>query len=162
MKKSILGIMVSLLPFAALADSYTYPGEVTSTATQWYVSDDIPVAGELDRIVLWNTDPKGTSVVVIANYAGDEIADIIYTGTVVNSSGAPVVVRPRRVGTGTSGTALTYGIGSGSAALTNLATQILTVPYEKFILGGNTKARVVDAGTTTVTNYMNAQFIFKR
>ena len=162
MNKMILGVLISLLPFAALADSYTYPGEVTSTATQWYVSDDIPVAGELDRIVLWNTDPKGTSVVVIANYAGDVIADIIYTGTVVNSAGAPVVVRPRRVGTGTSGTALTYGTVATAGMDTNLITQILSVPYEKFILGGNIKARVVDAGTTTVTNYMNAQFIFDR
>ena len=160
MKKLIGLVLVTLACVAgAFADSYTYTSDAFSTATQWAVSSDIPVQGELDRVILWNSDPKGTSVVVIANYAGDTIADVIYTGTVVNSAGAPKIVLPRRVGTTTAGTALSAVTVANS---TGIVTTLLSVPYEKYMLGGNTKVRVVDAGTTTVTNYLKAQFIFTR
>lgn len=160
--KKVIGIMLVALACAsgAFADSYTYTSEAFSTATQWAASSDLPVNGELDRIILWNTDPKGTSVVVIANYAGTAIADVLYTGIVNNASAAPIVVIPRRVGTDTSGTALTHAITTGAS--TNYVTQSMSVPYEKIMLGGNVKVRVVNQGTTTVTNYLNAQFIFKR
>lgn len=157
--KRMIGITLIALACAlgSYADSYQYISAVFSTGSQWAVSDDLPVAGELDRVILWNTDPKGTSTVVIANYAGTAIADTIVSVTITNSLAAPVVVIPRRVGTGITGTTLTYGTSGGTGVV-----QQLSVPYEKFYLGGNTKVKVTEGATLTVTNYLKAQFIYKR
>ena len=159
--KKMIGIVLAMLACiaGAYADSYTYTSDAFSTATQWAVSDALPVAGQLDRVILWNTDPKGTAVVVVATYAGSVQADIICTAKVNNVASAPIVIRTRRVGTASSGTALAYA--TSAEGITNI-TQILSVPYEKIMLGGNTKVWAIDAGTTTVTNFVNVQFIYSK
>ncbi len=161
MNKMIIGLLLVAVPFIAMADSYTWSSGTLSTGTQHETSADIPISGYLDRVIIWNTgNTLATSAVVIASYAGSTAADTIISAEAVGTT--PKVVRPRRVGTGSSGTALTHAIGAGSDALTNLATQVLSVPYERVYLGGNTKVQVTLASGTTQTNVTTVQFIFDR
>jgi len=162
MKKLIVMFMAVLATVGvSLADSYTWSSDTLSTAAQFEVSSDLPIAGKLDRIIVWNSASACTTVVTVANYAGSTAADVIYSNSVANAT--PVTARPRRVGTTSAGVALAAVVGSGSDALTNLATTVLSAPYEGIMLGGNTKVRVLlqDAAATR-TNTTSVQFIYSK
>jgi len=159
MKKMLIALLtLAVSAIAVNAEHYYWPVAGIATTTT-VTSADLPVSGELDRVILWNSVNTQTSVVTIASYAGTSIADVIYTGKV--SAAAIVVARPRRVGTDSAGTALTAAQIAGSTD-TNLVSTILYVPYEKILLSGNIKIRVVDESTASATNTLHAQFLYTK
>jgi len=157
MKKLIAVLFLSLVATGAMAGGFAWSSDTLSTAAQYQVSSDLPVSGELDKVIVWNNSAGCTTVVVIATYAGDTIADVIFSNAVANTT--PVVARPRRVGTDTAGTLLTSAYGN---SVTGAATTVISLPYERFVLGGLTKVKVLlqDAATTK-TNETSVQFITK-
>lgn len=159
MKKLIVMFMAVLATVGvSLADSYTWSSDTLSTAAQFEVSSDLPVAGKLDKIIVWNSSVACTTVVTVANYAGSTAADVIFSNSVANT--LPVVARPRRLGTDIAGTLLASAYGS---SVTGAATSVISVPYEAGMLGGNTKIRVLlqDAAATR-TNTTSVQFIYSK
>jgi hypothetical protein len=89
----------------------------------------------------------------VAQYSSTTAID---TYASCSAIGGNKIIRPRYLGTSTAGTAIAAVVGSGSDALTNLVTTVLSAPYERALLGGNTKVAVTAAAvsadnTVTVT-----------
>jgi hypothetical protein len=144
----VLGMV--LVAGIALADTATMTLTVTNGQAAT-LSDPIPCSGWLDKIELVNGDgAAATSTVVVATYSGSTAVETFATKTLTSAT----VIRPRFASTANTGTAIPAVVGSGSDALTNLVTTVLTVPYEKALIGGNVKlsaAGTANDGSCTVT-----------
>jgi len=154
MKKIVSLIAVFALAGLVNADTFTWSSDVLLTNGQISVSADLPVAGYLDKVEVWNSTAGMTSAVTIASYAGAVAADTFVNLAAVGGT-TPSVVRPRVIGTTTAGVNL-----AGNSAGTNHATQVLTAYYEPVMLGGNTRVSVT--GTVASTNTVTVRLFFKR
>ena len=139
-KMLIAAILGLLLVSGGYADSYVYSfdgltnGETSTSAA-------IPVSGWLDRVEV-SQSATVTSTVTVATFdSTTEMDKFVYLASLTDTT---KVVRPRVVGTGTTGTDLTYAHQAGLANTTNLVGQVLVVPYERMMIGGNTKIKVVN------------------
>lgn len=142
---AVVGIAV-----LAQADTRTVSLTVTNGQAITY-SDPIPASGELEKIEFVQSSAS-TATVTIATYTGttaiETFASLSAWATTTK------LVKPRAVGTTTAGVSIVAVVGSGSDALTNLATTVLSAPYERLVVGGNLKMAVTgtaNSGTNTVT-----------
>jgi hypothetical protein len=144
----VLGMV--LVAGIALADTATVSLTITNGQAAT-LSDAISASGWLDKIELVHSDgATATSTVVVATYSGSTAVETFATKTLTSAT----VIRPRFAATANTGTAIPAVVGNGSDALTNLVTTVLTVPYEKALIGGNVKMSVAGTsndGTNTVT-----------
>ena len=149
MKK--LGLMLAIVAVASLcgiaqADTAVYSLTITNAQPITY-SDALPVSGYLDRVTVVGPTAGATCTVTVAQYDGTTAVDTYVTGTAL---AANKMFRPRFLGTGTTGTDL-----AGATNIAASATTVLVAPYERALLGGNTKVAVTSvtggAGTVTVT-----------
>jgi hypothetical protein len=142
---SMAAVLFLSVAFFVKADSYTYTyvNEGITTNT----SDAIPVSGWLDKIEISGSGSTRTSTVTIATYTGTTAVET-FASSISNNTAK--VIRPRVKGTDVYGTALTYAIINGGDA-TNV-TQIVTVPYEKPMVGGNLKINIVNLSAGYNTN----------
>ena len=160
MKKFVSFIAVIALAGLVNADTFTWSSSVLSTSTQAEVSADLPVSGDLVKIEAWSSHTGvQTSTVTLASYAGTTAIDTIATLTVPGTGTQARVAYPRRVGTDSTGVNLAAANGVGENTNT---TQMLTVPYEPIMLGGNTKIRVSQLAASTTTNTVTVRLFFKR
>jgi hypothetical protein len=160
MKKFVSFIAVIALAGLVNADTFTWSSSVLTTSTQVEVSADLPVSGTLIKIEAWSgAIGLQTSTVTLASYAGSTAIDTYATLTVPGTGTNYKVAYPRRVGTGSTGVNLTSAIGVGENTNT---TQILVVPYEPIMLGGNTRIRVSQLAEAVTTNTITVRLFFKR
>lgn len=162
MRKMIIAAIVGLLLVSgSYADSYVYSfnaltnGETSTSAA-------IPVSGWLDRIEV-SQSATVTSTVTVATFDGTTAMEkFAYLASLTD---ATKIVRPRVVGTGTTGTTLTYAHQPGLENTTNLVGQVLVAPYERMLIGGNTKIQVVNTscnGATGGTNDVKVVIYYER
>lgn len=148
MKQSLLiAGLVGFLAIGARADSDVQTIVVPTTSV--VTSGVFTASGWLDRIEISST-ALSTCGVVVASYDASGTAIETYATKTVTT---PTVIRTRVIGTANTGTAIAAVVGSGSDALTNLVTTVLSAPYERILIGGNVKAICTGAwtGTNTVT-----------
>lgn len=139
MQKLIAALMVLAFAGFALGDCYTYTTTVTNGQAITY-SDALPVSGYIDKIEMY-TEAASTTTVTVATYGGTAGTNAVETfATTAIDGGTPVLVIPRRVGTTTAGVSL-VAEALAAAASTNVGT-IITVPYERAMVGGNLKVAV--------------------
>jgi hypothetical protein len=146
MQKYIVSMfLVSLLcVFNANAASETIT--VTDAVNSTNYSAAFTASGYLEKIEVTGITAAGTCTVMVATMNGTAVVDLIASNTLSASK----VFIPRRVGTDTAGTALASAVTTLSGD-TNIVTQILVAPYERYMLGGNVKVRSVNTGTTAQT-----------
>lgn len=143
MKRSLVCfLVVACLGVSALADSQQMTVVVTNTETE--ISAAIPVSGWLDRVEIQVTG-SSTSAVTVASYASDGTTAIDTFVTLATAT-ANTVVRPRVIGTTTAGVAL----AAASTAATN-ATQVLVAHYERIMVGGDIRLKVVSGSAAANT-----------
>lgn len=143
--KKIMAVAMMVLALVSLAgiaqaDSATYSVSVTGSQAIVY-SDALPVSGYLDRISVVQT-VGATCTVTVAQYSGTTAVD---TYASLSALVGNKIVRTRNVGTSNTGTALAGVIEGGASS--NVTTQ-LVVPYERPLLGGNTKVAVTAAAAS--------------
>jgi hypothetical protein len=145
MKQSILAILACICAGAAFADTASVT--VTAAGADAY-SSAIPASGYIEKVEIVKSSDNDAVTFVLATYSGTTALDTIVSDTLATGTDTKVY-KPRSVGTGTSGTALAAVVAGTS---TN-ATQVLTVPYERFLAGGNLKAKIgASAGTNATIN----------
>lgn len=137
MKRFLVLLAVLGIAGAAMADSQSMTVVVTNTETE--ISAAIPVSGWLDRIEIQVTG-SSTSAVTVATYAADGTT-AIDTVLTLSAATANTVVRPRVIGTTTAGVALTAASAIGGT--NEFAKTILTAPYERIMIGGDVRLKVV-------------------
>jgi malate/lactate dehydrogenase len=151
----VLGMV--LVAGIALADTATVSLTVTNGQAAT-LSDAISASGWLDKIEIVNSDGAGaTCAVVVATYTSTTAIDTLATATVTT----PKVFRTRVQPTANTGTAIPAVVGNGSDALTNLATTVLVVPYEKVLIGGNLKMSVAGTAVSDGTNTTTATLFYE-
>lgn len=135
MKKFKMLILAAVLCVAAVAvqaDSYTYTDNLTNGES--VTTSALPVSGWLDKIEV-SQNAAGTCTVVVATYDGTTAVDTYVS--LSSWTDTSKVLRPRFIGTGNTGTALAAAnIGTASNAVPTL---LPTAPYERPMIGGNTK-----------------------
>ena len=136
---------VALFASFAVADSATV--EVTAAGAATY-SDAINISGYIERVELVKSTDNNVVDIDVATFDGTTILESIVNIDALATSTDTVVIRPRVVGTGLSGSAL--AAVTGTAVGTN-TTQMLTVPYERIMAGGNIKLKVTAAAGTNAT-----------
>lgn len=136
---------VALFASFAVADSATV--EVTAAGAATY-SDAINISGYIERVELVKSTDNDVVDIDVATFSGTTILESIVNIDALATATDTVVIRPRVVGTGLSGTAL--AAVTGTAVGTN-TTQMLTVPYERIMAGGNIKLKVTAAAGTNAT-----------
>ena len=141
----IFAAAVALFASFAVADSATV--EVTAAGAATY-SDAINISGYIERVELVKSTDNDVVDIDVATFDGTTILESIVNIDALATSTDTVVIRPRVVGTGLSGTAL--AAVTGTAVGTN-TTQMLTVPYERIMAGGNIKLKVTAAAGTNAT-----------
>lgn len=141
----IFAAAVALFASFAVADSATV--EVTAAGAATY-SDAINISGYIERVELVKSTDNDVVDIDVATFDGTTILESIVNIDALATSTDTVVIRPRVVGTGLSGTAL--AAVTGTAVGTN-TTQMLTVPYERIMAGGNVKLKVTAAAGTNAT-----------
>jgi hypothetical protein len=157
MQKRVIGIMAALAVSVAsvMADSQVSSVELAGVQTN--LSAAIPASGWLDKIEI--TSSLGTTCdVVVATYDGTTAIDKFVLDRL--TEGSAKVYRPRAKGTDTNATALTYSslVTTGG---TN-AVQVVTVPYERIVIGGNVKFRAQGVGVAAgVTNSLKCVIYYE-
>ena len=141
----IFAAAVALFASFAAADSATV--EVTAAGAATY-SDAIDISGYIERVELVKSTDNDVVDIDLATFSGTTILESIVNIDALATATDTVVIRPRVVGTGLSGTAL--AAVTGTAVGTN-TTQMLTVPYERIMAGGNIKLKVTAAAGTNAT-----------
>jgi hypothetical protein len=137
---------VALFASFAVADSVTVT--VTGTNAITY-SDAINASGWLDRVEIVKSGDTGTCDIVLGTYSGATSLEKFVNISALAEGTDTVVLRPRAVGTVlTSGTAITAV--TGTAVGTNTTT-MLVAPYERFMIGGNTKLAVTSTTNAVIT-----------
>jgi hypothetical protein len=159
MKKIVSLFAVFALAGLVNADTFTWTSDVLLTNGQISISADLPVAGYLDKVEVWNSTAGMTSAVTIASYAGATAADTFVNLAAVGGT-TPSVVRPRVIGTTTAGANLAAAVLATGDNSTNLVTTFLAANYEPIMLGGNTRVKVT--GTVAATNTVTVRLFFKR
>ena len=146
MKKLLLALAaVAICTSYAVADSKTVT--VTATGAAAY-SDQIPVSGYIERVELVKSTDNDVVDIDLGTFDGTTLLESVVDINALATATDTVVLRPRVVGTGLSGTAL--AAVTGTAVGTN-TTQMLTVPYERIMAGGNLKLKVTAAAGTNAT-----------
>ena len=141
----VFAAAVALFASFAVADSATV--EVTAAGAATY-SDAINISGYIERVELVKSTDNNVVDIDVATFDGTTILESIVNIDALATSTDTVVIRPRVVGTGLSGSAL--AAVTGTAVGTN-TTQMLTVPYERIMAGGNIKLKVTAAAGTNAT-----------
>jgi hypothetical protein len=153
MKK--LFILAAACAFAFVAISDTVTVTVSAAGAAAY-SDPINISGYLDRVELVKSSDNDVVDIDLATWSGTTAVDTYVNIDALATATDVVVIRPRVLGTGASGTTLTAAtdIVSTTDDSTNaVTTTILAAPYERPLVGGNIKLKVgASAGTNaTVT-----------
>ena len=137
------------------ADTWTYTLDAVQSATN--VSPQVMASGWLDRIE-FSQEADSTCTVVVATYTTAAATQAVDTYATLSANTDTVkVVRPRVVGTGTAGTTLSYVAASGT---TNVLQQ-LNVPYERMMIGGNTRIRTIQGAVTGLTNSLKVTIFYE-
>jgi hypothetical protein len=159
MKKMIGLFVAAVVGIAVLAQADTRTVALTVTNGQAITySDPIPASGELDKIEISQTSTGAT--ITVATYSGTTALETF--ATMATGTTQTKLFVPRRVGTTSAGVSIVAVVGSGSDALTNLATTVLSAPYEAPVIGGNVKLAVTaHASAATSTNTVTATLYFK-
>ena len=148
--KVLISTVAGLFVCASFAVADMVTVTVTATGADAY-SEPIRASGYLERVELTRVaDVTSDNVAVtLATWDGTtELTRIIHEATVATNAAAKVY-RPRIVGTDTGGTALLTAV-TATGTGTNVS-QVLVVPYEKYLLGGNMRLKVgASAGTNAV------------
>jgi len=150
MKRLILIAAVCVCAFAAFADSVTVTVTCPTNGTTTY-SSAINASGWVDRIeIVKSLDAAGANI-DIATFSGTTAMNSFVDINALASATDTVVIRPRVLGTGLSGTAL--AAVTGTAVGTNTTT-MLVAQYERMMIGGNTLLSVSGTNATvTATIY---------
>jgi hypothetical protein len=128
-----------------MADSYVYTTTCTNNKAIAY-SDPLPISGYIERIEVFQSSSVATTTVTVASYDANNTALTTYASKACVGN---QVFTPRVVGSSTAGVTLTAATGSSSGTNT---TTMLVVPYEKLMIGGNSKVAVT-GGDAPLTAY---------
>jgi len=152
--KKVIGLALIAVALAGMvqADSYTVTLICTGTATQ--VSAQLPVSGELDKIE-YTKNGAVTTTLTVATFDSTTAIETYWSKAAVGATRG--MARPRFVGTDYAGTALATAL---IASATTNASQILVVPSEAPLLGGNIK--LTAANTQADLTSTNVVTIFYR
>jgi hypothetical protein len=164
MRKMLIAAIVGLLLVSGgYADSYVYSfnaltnGETSTSAA-------IPVSGWLDRVEVSQSSTV-TSTVTVATFDGTTAMEkFVYLASLTDTT---KIVRPRVVGTGITGTDLAAAAASHVAGTgtNSVVSTVLVAPYERMLIGGNTKIQVVNTscnGATGGTNDVKVVIYYER
>lgn len=143
MNKIIVFGMIALAALCGRADSYTYT--VTAMTNGQIGTATVPASGWLDKVEISQLAGLGTCTVTVATFAGSEAVDVLAYAAGLTSN---KVIRTRFVGTGNTGTVLAAAHQAGLENTTNMVGQILVAPYERPMIGGNTKINIVNANAS--------------
>jgi hypothetical protein len=144
--KLIVFGMAVLAALGGRADSYVY--SVAEMTNGQVATATVPASGWLDKVEIsqFNTlAGRGTCSVEVATFAGSEAIDVLASASALTSN---KVIRTRVIGTGNSGTALAASHQAGLENTTNMVGQILVAPYERPMIGGNTKIKITNANAS--------------
>lgn len=142
MNKIIVFGMIALAALCGRADSYTYT--VTAMTNGQIGTATVPASGWLDKVEISQLN-SGTCTVTVATFAGSEAVDVFAYAADLTSN---KVIRTRFVGTDNTGTVLAAAHQAGLENTTNMVRQILVAPYERPMIGGNTKIKIVNANAS--------------
>ena len=154
MKKLGLLVILACVCGMGYADTWTYT--VDAVQAKSYTSDVIQASGYIERIE-FNQEADSTCTVVVATYTPDNATAIETFASLSNNTDTSKTVRPRVVGTGTTGTALTYVAASGT---TNVLQQVV-VPYERMMIGGNSRVKITQGAVTGLTNTLKVVVFYE-
>jgi hypothetical protein len=147
MKKIVVGL-IGLLVMASMACADTYTYTYVNGGNNTNLSAAIPVSGYLDKIemsILAATER--TSTVVVATYDGTTAVDTLGSVTLTGTK----VIRLRVQPTDNTGTVIPSVWSAAGTDGTNAST-ILSVVYDKVLVGGNMKVSIANAHTHASTN----------
>jgi hypothetical protein len=124
---------VALFASFAVADSATV--EVTAAGAATY-SDAINISGYIERVELVKSTDNEVVDIDVATFDGTTIMESIVDINALAAGTDTVVIRPRVVGTGLSGSALAAVVTSGpyGAGTNGVATTALSVPDRKSVV----------------------------
>lgn len=154
MKKcTILAMIAGLFACMAYADTATV---VVSAAGADAYSDAINISGYLDRVELVKSADIEVVDIDIATFSGTTAVETYVNIDALATATDQVVIRPRVYATDASGTALAASVIAG----TNAPGTVLSIPYEKPLVGGNLKLKVGASAGTNAT--VTATFYYER
>jgi len=153
MKKLIIGMLaVMVIAVVGMADSVTVTLDSGATGAAAY-SDALFASGYLDRIELVRdsdtaAETNQITTVVLATYSGTTALNTYMSATLATGA-VTKVVSPRAIGQTTAGVNLAAA-ANGTNDYT--AGTVLVAPYERMMIGGNSKLAVSGNATNcTVT-----------
>lgn len=160
MKKCRILALVAGLFACATINADTVTTTVSATGADAY-SSAIPISGYLDRVEIVKSGDNDVVNIDVATFSGTTAIDTYVDINALATATDKVVIRPRFVGTGLSGTSLTAATAGDTGAITNgYASTVLTVPYERPLVGGNIKLKVGASAGTNAT--VTATFYYER
>lgn len=159
MKKVLIGLMGLLAcALAASADTYTFTADLTNGVVE---TNAVAASGWLDKIEVCQEASRTTDVVV-ATFNSDNatICDVYCTNA--SQTAAAQVYRPRVVGSTIAGVALA-AVTVDSTTITNgvAATTVLSAPYERKMIGGNTQIKISSAGAGMGENTVKVTIFYE-
>lgn len=142
MKKIVVGLIAMVVMAGmAFADSqtFTYTGITNGVTT----TNTVTCSGYIDKIEYTKSDITSTSTCTVATWGGSNGVDMadVYC-TLIATSAKSYIARPRYLPTNTNGTALAAVSGDFQ---TNYSS-VVSIPYERPIIGGNCLVKVTGAG----------------
>jgi hypothetical protein len=149
MKRLLILTACALAVSGAFADSVTVTVSATGAAA---FSSPILASGYLDRVEIVKSGDNDVVGIDLATFEGTTALQTFVDINALATATDTVVIRPRAVGTGASGTAFTAAGAIVAGASTNaVAGTVLVAPYERYMIGGNLKLKVSAGDGTNAT-----------
>lgn len=145
MRKQMIVAVIGMLALAGVvcADSYTY--SLVSAANSTNTSDAVPVSGYLDKIEMSINAATCSNNIMVATYDGTTPIDKIASNNVATFT----IVRPRVQPTDYTGTVIPAATATTDS---NTVATVLSVVYDKILIGGNVKIYTINPFAIASTN----------
>ena len=148
MKRIMLTLAAAMLTICAVADTRTVT--VSATGADAF-SEQINASGWLDRVEIVKSTDNDVVNIDLATWTGTTAVDTYVDINALATATDVVVIRPRVIGTGASGTALAAAGLLVAGGVTNVSGTVLVAPYERPMIGGNLKLKVGASAGTNAT-----------
>jgi len=137
--KKMIGILAVLAVFVMNAQAETYVYEVTMANNTTNLSEALPVSGYINKIEISGFSAAVTGTVTVATYDGTTAVDTLVNVATTSANKIIRLMVPPTDNTGTALAAAFSALGTGTNA-----TQVLTIPYQPVMAGGNIKVRTIN------------------
>jgi len=138
--QKMLALAVAFLAVGLIGAQADMTKNSGTVITNQVATSVIVASGYLDRFVINQTDSSTTNTITIGIMDGTERVETLVS--LADWTGDNIVVAPRKVGTSSAGVALAGATTTVLDGTNIVATTVLSVPYEKYMIGGNLQISV--------------------